>query len=124
MSPDEWESCYNKLFTKYEQAQAEIEKLKLEIDRCKEIAEQDGKEYADLLQENKKLKKQNEIMQGALEFYGNLNTYYINGSTDMRNHIQDGDLEHVLYHYMNYENLEWIGGKKAREALKKVEVME
>lgn len=28
MSPDEWESCYNKVFTKYEQAQAEIEKLK------------------------------------------------------------------------------------------------
>jgi len=58
-----------------------------------------------------------------LEFYGNLNTYYINGRTDMRNHIQDRDLEHVLYHYRNYENLEWIGGRKAREALKKVEGM-
>jgi DNA repair exonuclease SbcCD ATPase subunit len=82
------------------------------------------KELINYKEQIEKLKKQKEIMREGLEFYGNLNTYYINGRTDMRNHIQDGDLEHVLYHYMNYENLEWIGGKKAREALKKVEVME
>lgn len=61
--------------------------------------------------------EENEKLRGALEFYANLESYYVNGKSDLKNHILDDDLEHILYHYSHIELLEHIGGKRARKAL-------
>lgn len=81
-------------------------------------------EYSVLDQANakiKELKAKVEKYREVLEFYANVDSYYASGRLDYRNHIIDNDLEQELIHYSNFENLEWCGGKRARQALKDVE---
>lgn len=76
-------------------------------------------EYSAYQELQEKLK----VAEEALEFYGDLKSYFMNDRMeDFRNQISDKDLEQILNHYSNYEQLEWIGGKKAREALAKIRV--
>lgn len=61
---------------------------------------------------NEKLK----IATEALEFYSKESSYYVNGAWDIKNHIDDSDLEQKII----YQELISVGGKRAREALDKL----
>lgn len=65
---------------------------------------------------NEKLK----IATEALEFYSKESSYYVNGAWDIKNHIDDSDLEQKII----YQELISVGGKRAREALDKIKDIE
>lgn len=73
--------------------------------------------------ENKKLKEQNEIMREALSFYASGNNWHHKhkDSCDYVVIVDDqGDGE---FQFNSITDDEWVGGKRARQALKELETV-
>jgi hypothetical protein len=103
------------LFCEYEKLKAELKQvIEIGVEGQREI---NRKAHAEIT----KLTLQRDILKKCAEFYANMETYYVNGRSDLKNHIVDSDLEQILYHYSHIELLEWIGGKTARKALQEAE---
>jgi len=87
-------------------------KLKIENDRCKEIAERDGKDYSDVV---RKLK----IAVEALKFYANKENYE---SNDINRNTNNKVYDIVLFDFdRNLEPKKDFAGSKARQAIKQIE---
>jgi regulator of replication initiation timing len=98
------------------------EALNLEKSEAWECIEMHYKE------EIEKLKKQNEILRAALEFYGDIDHWGHTKVIPDDNYVykimvQKSDLGDGSFEYKN-TNDDSVAGRKAREALKKVEGME
>lgn len=96
-------------------------KLKIENDRCKEIAERDGKDYSDVV---RKLK----IAVDALRFYADADnwnhieagTHYVTNVYPCVDKTDYGDGDFIISERMNVDDC-GVGGKKARQAIKEIE---
>lgn len=89
-------------------------KLMIENDRCKEIAERDGKDYSDIVQ---KLK----IAAEALKFYADRSNWKVwDFNSEVSDIIRLSDISDK-----NHETGEYFptssGGNRARQAIKEIE---
>ena len=117
IAPGQWQGMkYNYMLGSKFSTIEEHENLKNEIEQIKEEIEWRKEAFDKLDDVNIKLNDKLKIATEALEFYSKESSYYVNGTWDIQNHIDDSDLEQKII----YQDLISVGGKRAREAFEKL----
>lgn len=96
----------------------EILELKKQIEHANQIAEQDGKEYAELLKDFRAVKAKLEKAKEALRFYGDTANWTKTDRMDYRT-LKHGDFDKLGIAATDY--CYNVAGAKARAALKEIE---
>mgnify|MGYP001282079659 CR=1 FL=1 len=82
--------------------------------QCNSYHEQLFKQNKELLKQNEELKQKLEVAKKALRFYGELKNWYNVNSQE------NSPILKMVIASIDTEGAEWIGGKRARQALKEI----